>query len=289
MDFKYNFTFDNTEKPYWLRRINEIYREVRDEDSKCLVLFDFSNEVKITDLQPLHLVTFACLIQYLDNLGCQVCIAQDNRPVYEYLFDELKFPEYWRGGKNHVETETFENIFNLWRIIDAEKDLYAKNVEIYLKKNFFADKDLSSVSLSMVEAFYNVFDHAEADNNAFSLIRYDEKMQTLHVAIADFGIGIVTSVRNFDNSVKTDVEALDTAIRNNFTVKSTSRNRGFGLDNILGCCDKARIFSGSALLIKIGDKIKTISTTFPFKGTLIYFEVNLSNLEDEEIIEELDW
>lgn len=89
------------------------------------------------------------------------------------------------------------NIFNLWRIVESQKDLYAKNVELYFQNNFFRGKDLSAVSLSMVEAFYNVFDHAMAGGNAFSFIKYEKDKGKLLVAICDFGIGIAKSVRDF--------------------------------------------------------------------------------------------
>ena len=70
------------------------------------------------------------------------------------------------------------------------------------------------------------------NDNAFSLIMYDEDKHVLHAAIADFGIGIVQSVRNYIPSISCDKEALLKAAENNFTVKSTDRNKGKGLDNI---------------------------------------------------------
>ena len=83
----------------------------------------------------------------------------------------------------------------------------------------------------MTEAFYNVFDHAKAGNNAFSIIKYIEEDNKLHVAISDFGIGITRSVRSFLPSIKNDKEALKIAVKDKFTVGSTLRNRGFGLAN----------------------------------------------------------
>lgn len=56
-------------------------------------------------------------------------------------------------GKNYVEAKTSRNVFNLWRIVESEKDLYAKKVEDYFKKRYFQNKDLSAISVSLVEAF----------------------------------------------------------------------------------------------------------------------------------------
>ncbi|MCR5077937.1 MAG: ATP-binding protein [Prevotella sp.] len=238
----------------------------------------------------MHLVTFANLIQLLFDRGYKVYFHQgSNQRVFNYIYNELKFSEYWSKGKNHVDVKISDNIFNLWRIVDPEKDFYAKNVENYLKRNYFEGKDLSTISTIMLEAFYNVFDHANANNNAFSLIQYDAKKKILYAAISDFGVGIVQSVRILDNTLHNDREALEQAIRDNFTVHSTDRNRGFGLSNILNGSDCARIFSGNGLVVKVGEQLRTFEARFAFPGTLIYFEVNLANSEDEEIINEFDW
>lgn len=84
---------------------------------------------------------------------------------------------------------------------------------------------------------------------AFSLIMYDEKKQVLYAAISDFGVGIANSVRKYLPSIDDDRTALLKAVENNFTVKSTGRNKGKGLDNILSCADVCRIFSGNGLLV----------------------------------------
>ena len=80
-----------------------------------------------------------------------------------------------------------DNIFNLWRIVENQKDAYAIEVEQYFKKNFFRGKDLSIISLSIVEAFYNVFDHADANGNAFSFIKYEGQDEVLRVAFVISG------------------------------------------------------------------------------------------------------
>ena len=91
--------------------------------------------------------------------------------------------------------------------------MYAKQVEQYFKRTYFADRDLSAVSISLVEAFYNVFDHAEADGNAFSIIFYNEKTQILSYAVSDFGIGIPTSVRRMLPDIDKDTDAINWAIK----------------------------------------------------------------------------
>ncbi len=132
---------------------------------------------------------------------------------------------------NHLAAPSCDNIFNLWRIVESEKDLYAKNVEEYFKKTYFSGKDLSAVSVSLVEAYYNIFDHADAGGNAFSMISYNPDKQILSYAVADFGLGIPNSVRKFMTSDITDIKAISWALQDHATVRSTFRNKGFGMTN----------------------------------------------------------
>lgn len=73
---------------------------------------------------------------------------------------------------------------------------------------------------------YNIFDYAQAGNNAFSFIKYDKNRQKIAVGICDFGIGIVNSVRNHIPNIGNDKKALEKSIEVNFTIASTEHNRG---------------------------------------------------------------
>ncbi|WP_028896516.1 hypothetical protein [Prevotella sp. HUN102] len=280
--------FDTTDRAQWLKLIVESHLKYNTSGNKRKVYISFNNSVVKSKLTPMHLVTLACLIQHLTDKGWQAHLYYNNHSVDNYIYNDLNFSAYWKGGQQHVEAQESDNVFNLWRIIDSEKDSYAINIEKYFKNTYFRDKDLSAVHLSLVEAFYNVFDHASANNNAFSLIMYDKENKTLRAAIADFGIGITKSVRNFDATIVKDTDALLKAIENNFTVGSTDRNKGKGLDNILSCADTARIYSGNALLYANEESRKAYETDACFPGTLVYFEVDLSKMEEEEILEEFE-
>ena len=278
--------FTEWDRGSWLRKIEEIYLYYAGDLTPRTIVFSFADNFDRDKIEPIHLVTYACLIHYLKDKGHVVAQDRENKAMYDYIFNKLNFSAYWKGEKNHVEANGFDSIFNLWRIVESEKDLYAKKVEEYFKLHYFNDKDLSAISISLVEAYYNVFDHADADGNAFSIIFYDEETHTLSYAIADFGKGIPTSVRQFDSEVGTDVDALKWAMTDNATVRSTKRNRGFGMSNILASAKEARVFSNNALALKRDDKYKYISIDeFAFPGTLIYLSIDISSLEDEDVYE----
>jgi anti-sigma regulatory factor (Ser/Thr protein kinase) len=219
--------------------------------------------------------------------GCVVTQGQSNKEVADFICDELGLKYYWKGN-NHIES-TDTSILNLWRVVREEADLYTKRVEEYFKNNYFRNKDLSAISISMVEAFYNISDHAKAGENAFSLIMYNHKRKELKVAISDWGKGIVGTVREFDPSIKSDKEALERAIQDDFTISSTTHNKGKGLSNILSCSDVVRIFTGNALLLKSSEQLKIFEAGFYYPGTLIYFDKDLNKLEDIDYLDDFNW
>lgn len=145
---------------------------------------------------------------------------------------------------------------------------------------------MSAVSVGLVEAYYNVFDHANAKGNAFSLIQYEEESNLLYVAVSDFGIGIAKSVSDYDKKVTSDKEAILKALEDNFTVKSTERNRGMGLSIIIAPAKEARIISHKGLVYKHDNVVEGYESDLFFPGTLVYYEIDLSQMEDEEIMNE---
>ena len=278
--------FDSTEQRTWLKCLTEVYDQYSEGVTTSKAVLEFADSILVEDIRPFHLVTMACLIHYLDNIGKLVAISNSNQRVFDYIYNELGFYEYWSGGKNHVEAKSSLKVFNLWRIVENEKDVYAKNVENYFRQIYFHDKDLSAVSVSLVEAYYNVFDHAKANGNAFSIIQYDETNGRLIVAISDFGIGIAKSVRDFDGDICNDCDAILKAIEDNFTVGSTERNKGLGLGNILAPTDEALLVSHRGWVERKGLSSQTEECDFWFPGTLICFEMDLMGMENEEFIEE---
>ena len=279
-----NIIFDSLEKGKWIRKISYL-RELKfsNEDIIC---FKFDKSLDEKDIQPMHLVTFACLIEHFSYVS-SIQLSSDNLEIANLIIGKLRYHEYFQGKLNHVES-TEEHIFNLWRIIESEKDLYAKQVESYFER-IMTNKDLSVISLNLMEAFYNIFDHANANGNAFSLIKFDTEKGILYASICDFGIGIARSVRNYCTAINDDREALQKAIQTNFTVRSKIHNSGKGLDNILSASTNVRIFCNNALLVKLnGLEPKILSTDFEFNGTLFYFEIDLNESEDVEIIDEFE-
>lgn len=279
--------FNSTNKDFWLSKIMEYKECVHKVDCEGVVL-TFPN-IDVKDLSPVHIVSLACLIEYISRSN--ISIRVDNKTaVGDYIYKTLKFREYWAGGQDHSHVED-ENILNLWRLKEEQMEIYGKEVTNYLKNKFQSDKDLSSVKVSITEAFYNVCDHAYANKNAFSFIQFDPDKQILQIAVCDFGIGIGNSVRTVLPDAS-DEEALRKAIEPKFTVKSRMHNSGMGLDSIRGSSTEDQnmlILSNRAFLMTKGDSVRTKKLDFEFRGTLVYYKINLNHYEVPETLDILDF
>lgn len=279
--------FNNTEN--WLAQVSELATSAKYPLSTRLSL-DFEG-VRKEDINPMHIVSVACLIELLHNKGYTIALRHiDTNPVANYFWYALKFKEYWAGQQNYVAAQE-ANISNLWRIIDKEKEAHSNRIHDYLKQRFFQSKDLSAVRNSLDEAYYNIFDHAQAGGNAFSFVEFNKSSQKLYVAVCDFGIGIATLVREALPSLTTDKDAIEKAIEYKFTTGSQKHNMGMGLGNIKDSCteeDRLIIISNRGKLIANRDKIESFDNTYFFPGSLIYYELSLAHFDDEEIIENFE-
>ena len=280
------YGFDSLKKVSWVERICEIRRLCPETPDELLFTFD---GLSPDDVYPEHVATLACLIEELHTrYGHRIQI--DKSPLGLFLWEKCRLRQYWGGKQNYSESPD-EKILNLWRINPDEKDIQGTIVTTYLKNRFFRHKDLSAVANSLTEAYYNVFDHAEAGGNAFSMLMYEGESEVLRVAVCDFGMGIAKTVKDYLGEDISDCDAIRRAIQIDFSIKSKGYNAGLGLHNICSCCtedDTLWIVGNSGALVLKNSEIKTFDLDFPFQGTLLFYSISLSHFEDEEIIEDLN-
>lgn len=284
-----DIVFDTYKREGWMRIISEFSKCTDVGDSEEIWLC-FPN-LSVAELRPLHIASLACLIEHFYILGCNIVLEQTE--VGEYLFHSLKFSEYWldKAERSNYTIANDKSVFNLWHITDGGKELYGRYIKDYLYVHFWKGKDLSPVQLSITEACYNTLDHAQADGNAFSFVKYDEVTHILSVAVCDFGIGIANSVKGVYPDFS-DEEALKMAINANFTVGTKSYNAGMGLDVIKSSVTddlNLTIISNRAFLISDNRTTKTGTLDFSFDGTLLEYDMNLSKYDnsDDELLSEV--
>ena len=283
----YTENLHSAKRTEWLRRIMEI----RDTDYQIGDLVSLSfGDLSVSKILPEHIVSLACLVESLTRKKVQVSIFLQEE-CGKYFSSTLKLSEYWKGGQDYAQAEQ-ETILNLWHIKADKTEEHARRTTEYLKNRFFKNKDLSAVTLSLLEAYYNINDHSRFNGNAFSMLSFDEDTEVLSVAVCDFGIGIAGSVRNFDPSIDDDKTALRKATEANFTVQSTAHNAGMGLYNIKSVCtedDIMWIISNEAALGITSKSERAIDLDFNFQGCLLTYSVSLSHFEDEEPLDDFNW
>lgn len=276
-------SFNTAKREQWMKNIvSHIENADVAKDKNILLCFD---GLTVQQLRPELIVSLACMIESFYRKGYKVALNRTD--VGKYLFNSLRFREYWAGKKNFTVSDD-NDVFNLWRITDTHKETYGQAVKDYLNIHFYKEKDLSAVQNSITEACYNVLDHAQAEGNGFSFIRYNQQSHQLQVAVCDFGIGIAQSMRNAFPDIKTDKEALAKSIEANVTVGSKPYNGGMGLDNIRCSCTEDEYFtiiSNGAFLMSNNNNVRTANLDFYFKGTLICFGINISDYQDKGEIE----
>lgn len=281
--------FHSLDRMDWLCTISNAFQNYSTTSTQIRIVLRFAPELQPYRIHPVHVASLACLVESFASRGFSVNVDR-NSLLGEYFFTELNFREYWAGGKNFVEAKE-DSIFNLWRLKDCEKEIVPIRVCEYFKRGLFKRKDLATVQLSLDEAFYNVFDHAEANGNAFLFLRFNEERGVLSIAVCDFGRGIPSTVKAYLPGIDSDVDALKLAIQDSFTVKSQGHNKGFGLGNIRDAGvegDSMWIVSNEASLVTLKGSVRGMHNEFFFPGTAIFYDLTLKSFEDEEIIDNFE-
>lgn len=244
----------------------------------------FEEGIRPRFLEAFHMVILSCLIDELKTKGYLIYIQAENE-LYNFLFSDINIKAYWSSDPvPHVDCPDISNL-NIWRIDERHKDNYAVSVSQYLQRHF-KGKDVSFISTALNELYYNVFDHANANGNAFSYIHFDKERNRIYVAVCDFGVGVAKTLRDKHPEFKDDEIALRESIKAGVSANTTSHNRGYGLDVIcssLEVGDSFRMISNNAFLYLYNNEVKTFNMKdLHFNGTLIYFDFSTKNFGSEE-------
>ncbi|MFV0564924.1 MAG: hypothetical protein ACK5NB_03720 [Flavobacteriaceae bacterium] len=158
-------------------------------------------------------------------------------------------------------------------------------------ERFAKNKDLIPLASNMDEVFNNIFDHSRSSVTGYIITQYYPKNNKLSFSVCDFGIGIPTSIKESNIAKhKTDFEdwkAILKSLEKGFSINSTPRNRGFGLNNILEFTEnsngKLLIISNNGIVEKkAGEMYLAGNNGFNFSGTLIKVEIDLNALDEKD-------
>lgn len=271
----------------------EFIRESLDHNEKVdLLIVDFNN-LKFMDTDDF--VVLACLIESFYLKGCKVAFKGGTENFNNHLYN-VKFKEYWKDG---FDRSKFTISYNrstlcLWKISQEMIYSYSTYARKYFE-GFTNNKDLIPLASNIDEVFNNVFDHSKSEVSGYIITQYYPKNNKLSFSVCDFGVGIPNSINNAEieniNNIE-DWKAILKSLERGFSIKSTPRNRGFGLNNILELTESSKgklsIISNNGIVIKkAGEMYVSGSNDYNFSGTLIKVEVDLNSFEEKDESDEI--
>lgn len=269
----------------------------RDEDlSFDKIKIDFKN---VGFLKPFHLVSLACMIEEYAVNGLEVEFESSRSNSACGYIDRINFFEFWQPEYDRTQNipSTKQSVLNLIKIDRQSISSYVVRAAKYFKDNFLTSKDLTPLNLSLAELFNNIFDHSKSQVDGFSISQYYKRSQELVIAVCDFGVGIPSSINEFlranSKPYLSELEALEKAFINGFTIKSVPNNGGLGLDNLKSCtleCGGKITIITNRICYKIyaNKPIEMVELVNYFEGTMIYITLDVSKLDEEEL-EEYDF
>lgn len=92
-------------------------------------------------------------------------------------------------------------------------------------------QSLVNIKVCFEEIFNNINDHSTEEIGCIFVQQYP-KLNTVNVAISDFGVGIPAKIQEFHPSFH-DADALSKAVIHGFTTRSIPRNSGAGLHTLV--------------------------------------------------------
>ena len=279
---------------YWIDFASSSLEHAKERFDRCIVDFQ-SNKFLETD----DLVILASVIEYFHIYGSEISFINDSGKLYSYL-KTIKFINFWESdyNRNNFLIPYRSSTVTLWKINPEHTFSYKERLQDFLKKRFLNDKiDLTSLGSNVEEVFNNIFDHSESKVNGFILGQYFPNKKRFSFSVCDLGVGIPFRVNKYNlannlHEIK-DEHAVYSALEIGFTTKSTERNRGFGLNNLLEMTESSngelRVISNKGCVIKEADEpffLHNFGNNF-LHGTLIRVDIDVNTFDEIDLSDEI--
>lgn len=191
------------------------------------VTFDFS---MMSFVRPSGIVFLSNLSRFLLLHGSEVVFQgmNPNRECIRYLDDSGFFTAHM-GNSLRDDCNVRSTTMPLHRLAHTESHSWIGNELLPWLSNHskLPIDELLEFKTCMSEVFNNIVDHSKIDTGSIFSQWYPQEKK-LQIAIADFGVGIPTTVRSKE-PMHTDAEAIVRAFDDGFSAQSTPQNRGSGL------------------------------------------------------------
>lgn len=290
---------------FTLETIDRVLKEVINPDLTPVsneIKFDLRN-VSFIDPSGMTALYNICLwLQKEEDVSATFLLNPDgNLPRYNekpmmYLVDCGFFEEFF-GEKTVYKTPMRRNTTLPVRTVKSE-DSYSWKENVlkpWIQRCTGKYCEFSNIQTAIDEIFNNIRDHSN-QNTGCVFAQFFPRWNKIVISISDFGIGIPSSLRK-EYPKYNDVELLEIACKEGVSTKSTPRNRGAGLTNIITSLTNSGIgtvhiqsnYGIIEIENKVLSKIKISESYYP--GTLFSIELILGNEElyDFDREEEFNW
>lgn len=261
--------------------------------TKGNILFDCED---IQFIRPFGINLLSAMIFYHLQHGNKVLFkGPKDSSVHKYLLDQGFFQEF-NIEQEHVTSMPRSTSVALRRL-EGVDGTYLDNIANWLNYNgdipLRVAQDL--VSISLLEAINNVFDHSQSSIGCYISAQAYHKQNQLSLSILDFGIGLLNSLKPFYPDIKDDVEAINKAVLEGVSSKRKleKRVRGVGLTNISGFLKNRgsmEIISYKGYWFQNHEgTINTRMLSCPLKGTCVNLYIDKQSILDISDMGEEVW
>jgi hypothetical protein len=273
------------------------------------VSFDFNN---INFIKPPGVVTLWNMIDYMDEaLGIDIFYLTPkdyvDRPRFyqavDYL-DDCLFFEKVMGRKLHPGSRERNTTNGLEKLQTGTFNQgYIDKTIAWLKGNLkLRKKSFSVLETALGEVFNNILDHSGSAIGGCAFAQHYPYYNIIQLCISDFGTGIPNKIRTkfshdlIGKPLKLDSHAIRFATLPKISTKSTPRNRGAGLDNLVHIIENNKGFmkiisNEGSFVYNNYNNVQEVSLDDLggyYQGTLVIlkFKTNTLDIESEE---DLSW
>lgn len=151
----------------------------------------------------------------------------------KYLDDSLFFKEYL-GAPLSQDAQIRSSTLPLQKVSVSESLQWLDNNLLpWLGRCLTAQaEEMATIKVCIGELFNNIRDHS-TENIGCLYAQHYPRNNEVKIAIADFGVGIPNRVKTKYPLVQNDSQALEMAIQDTFTTKTSPRNLGAGLHTLI--------------------------------------------------------
>lgn len=220
-------------------------------------------------------------------LGGIVCLLEKKLNQFKFVTADDKL-EYILMRNGFLSYHGGEKVTDNWGTTIAYRRFATEN-EVAFSSYVFNElmrhpkvasmegKSQKDFTKNVSEIFNNVSQHAHTQLGVFSCGQFFLKKNSLVFTVADMGIGIHQSVKNFLRRDITAVDAIRWAVEGNTTRQGAPGGMGLQhlnrfFDSNAGC---VRIVSGNGYWEKRGGQVNDASLAFSLPGTVVSLEVNV--------------